>query len=94
MQGVVDNLLTTEKVSGQWSRIGSIAGLWSASSDIACSRCFWKKARSPIENPNVIKKILKHLNLWDLKRPPRPVASVVARWGSSMGIVLCLAVEW
>lgn len=27
-----------------------------------------------IEDSDVIRKILKHLNLWDLKRPPRPVA--------------------
>jgi len=27
-----------------------------------------------IEDSDVIRKILKHLNLWDLQRPPRPVA--------------------
>ena len=26
------------------------------------------------EDPDVIRKILKHLNLWDPKRPERPVA--------------------
>ncbi len=28
-----------------------------------------------IENEDVIKKILKHLGLWDIKRKPRPVAN-------------------
>jgi hypothetical protein len=28
-----------------------------------------------IEDPNVIKKILKHLGLWDVKRKPRPTAN-------------------
>ena len=29
-----------------------------------------------IEDPDVIKKILKHLGLWDVKRKPQPVANV------------------
>ncbi len=29
-----------------------------------------------IEDPDVIKKILKHLDLWDVKRKPRPMANV------------------
>ena len=28
-----------------------------------------------IEEPDVMKKILKHLGLWDVKRKPRPVAN-------------------
>jgi hypothetical protein len=28
-----------------------------------------------IEDPDVMKKILKHLGLWDVKRKPRPVAN-------------------
>ena len=28
-----------------------------------------------IEDPNVIKKILKQLSLWDVKRKPRPTAN-------------------
>ena len=28
-----------------------------------------------IEDPEVIKKILKHLDLWDVKRKPRPMAN-------------------
>ncbi len=28
-----------------------------------------------IEDPDVIKKILKHLGLWDVKRKPRPTAN-------------------
>jgi len=28
-----------------------------------------------IEDPDVIKKILKHLDLWEIKRKPRPVAN-------------------
>jgi len=27
-----------------------------------------------IEDPDVTRKILKHLNLWDPKRPERPIA--------------------
>jgi len=30
---------------------------------------------SVIKDPDVIKKILKHLGLWDAKRKPRPVAN-------------------
>ena len=29
-----------------------------------------------IEDSDVIKKILKHLGLWDVKRKPRPTANV------------------
>jgi hypothetical protein len=29
-----------------------------------------------IEEPDVVKKILKHLGLWDVKRKPQPVANV------------------
>jgi hypothetical protein len=29
-----------------------------------------------IEDPDVIKKILNHLGLWDVKRKPRPTANV------------------
>lgn len=29
-----------------------------------------------IEDPDVIKKILKHLGLWDAKRKPRPTGNV------------------
>ena len=28
-----------------------------------------------IENPDVIKKILKHLGLWDMKQKPRPTGN-------------------
>ena len=28
-----------------------------------------------VEDPDVIKKILKHLGLWDVKRKPQPVAN-------------------
>ena len=30
-----------------------------------------------IEDPGVIKKILKHLDLWEIKRKPRPVANAL-----------------
>ena len=29
-----------------------------------------------IEDPNVVKKILKHLDLWGIKRKPMPVENV------------------
>jgi hypothetical protein len=32
---------------------------------------------SVIEEPDVMKKILKHLGLWDVKRQPRPVANAL-----------------
>ncbi len=30
---------------------------------------------SVIEDEQLIKKILKHLNLWEIKRKPRPIAN-------------------
>ncbi len=33
------------------------------------------RAIALVEDPDVMKKILKHLGLWDIKRKPRPVAN-------------------
>jgi hypothetical protein len=33
-----------------------------------------------IEDSDVIKKILKHLGLWNIKRKPRPTANVYLPW--------------
>jgi len=42
---------------------------------LICPKCQGRmRVVAFIENPDLIRKILKHLNLWDLKRPPRPVA--------------------
>ncbi|MFC1887053.1 hypothetical protein ACFLZM_08370, partial [Thermodesulfobacteriota bacterium] len=43
---------------------------------LVCPRCFSKmRVIAMIEDPIVIKKILKHLDLWEIKRKPRPVAN-------------------
>jgi len=43
---------------------------------LLCPRCFAEMCViSVIEDPDVIKKILKHLGLWDIKRKLRPVAN-------------------
>ena len=42
---------------------------------LICPKCQGRmRVVSFIEDSDVIRKILKHLNLWDLQRPPRPVA--------------------
>ncbi len=41
-----------------------------------CSRCQGSiRVIAFIEDEDVIKKILKHLDLWDVKRKPRPTAN-------------------
>ena len=43
---------------------------------LVCPKCFGAMhIIAFIENPDVMKKILKHLGLWDVKRKPRPVAN-------------------
>ncbi len=43
---------------------------------LVCPKCFGAmRIISFIEDPDVMKKILKHLGLWDVKRKPRPVAN-------------------
>ncbi len=40
---------------------------------LTCSKCGGRmKILSFIEDPEIIKKILKHLDLWDLKSKPLP----------------------
>jgi hypothetical protein len=43
---------------------------------LVCPKCFGAMhIIAFIEEPDVMKKILKHLGLWDIKRKPRPVAN-------------------
>ena len=43
---------------------------------LVCSRCQGSmRVIAFIENEDVIKKILKHLGIWDIKRKPSPVAN-------------------
>ena len=43
---------------------------------LLCPKCFGAmRIIAFIEDPDVMKKILKHLGLWDVKRKPRPVAN-------------------
>ena len=47
-----------------------------ASHALCCPKCSGKmKILSFIEDPEVIKKILKHLGLWDIKARPPPKAT-------------------
>jgi len=42
---------------------------------LTCPKCQGKmRVVAFIEDPDVVNKILKHLNLWEFKKPPRPVA--------------------
>jgi len=42
---------------------------------LTCPKCQGKmRVIAFIEDPDVVKKILKHLHFWDFKKPPRPVA--------------------
>ena len=44
---------------------------------LVCSRCQGSmRVIAFIEDEDVIKKILKHLGLWDIKRKPQPLANV------------------
>jgi len=43
---------------------------------LVCPKCFGAmRIIAFIEDPDVMKKILKHLGLWDVKRKPQPVAN-------------------
>jgi len=43
---------------------------------LVCPKCFSEmRLIAVIEDPDVIKKILKYLDLWEIKRKPRPVAN-------------------
>jgi len=47
---------------------------------LTCPKCRGKmRVIAFIEDPHVVKKILRHLNLWESKRPPRPVAHAPPR---------------
>ena len=52
------------------------AVLWREVDPLVCPKCFGAmRIIAFIEEPDVMKKILKHLGLWDVKRKPRPVAN-------------------
>ncbi len=50
--------------------------LWREIDPLLCPKCLSEmRVIAFIEDPDVIKKILKHLELWEIKRKPRPVAN-------------------
>ncbi len=49
---------------------------WATPGVTLCPRCFSEmRVIWVIEDPVVIKKILKHLGPWDVKRKPRPAVN-------------------
>ncbi len=73
--GIVPCLLEQETTDVQfrknWSRL--IQKIYEVD-PLVCPKCRGKmRVVTFIEDPDVIKKILKHLNLWDPKRPERLV---------------------
>jgi hypothetical protein len=74
--GIIPCLLQPEKTDIQfrktWSRL--IQKIYEVD-PLTCPRCQGKmRVIAFIEDPEVVKKILKHLDLWEFKQPPRPIA--------------------
>jgi len=64
--------MTDVQLRTNWSRL--IQKIYEVN-PLVCPKCRGKmRVVAFIEDPDVIKKILKHLNLWDPKRPERPVS--------------------
>jgi len=69
--------LTDAQFRKNWSRL--IQKVYEVD-PLTCPKCQGKmRVIAFIEDPSVIKKILKHLNLWELKKPPRSIAHAPPR---------------
>ncbi len=69
---ILEPELTDKAFRRNWARL--IQKIYEVN-PLICPKCQGRmRVVSFIEDSDVIRKILKHLNLWDLQRPPRPVA--------------------
>jgi hypothetical protein len=76
IDGIIPCLLQPETTDIQfrktWSRM--IQKIYEVD-PLTCPKCQGKmRVVAFIEDPDAVKKILKHLDLWNFKKPPRPVA--------------------
>ena len=70
---ILEPELTDKAFRKNWARL--IQKIYETD-PLLCPKCFSEmRVIAAIEDPIVIKKILKHLGLWVVKRKPRPVAN-------------------
>ena len=70
---ILEPELTNKAFRRNWARL--IQKIYEAD-PLICPKCSGvMRVIAFIEDPNVIKKILKQLSLWDVKRKPRPTAN-------------------
>jgi len=86
IQEIIPYLLQPETTDIQFRKTGSrlIQKIYEVD-PLTCPKCQGKmRVIAFIEDPEVIKNILKHLDLWELKRLPRPVAHAppIMEWPS------------
>ena len=71
---ILEPELTDKAFRKDWARL--IQKIYEVD-PLLCPKCSSEmRVIAFIEDPDVIKKILKHLGLWDVKRKPQPVANV------------------
>ena len=71
--GIIEPELTDKAFRKNWARL--IQKIY-AVDPLICPKCSGEmRVIAFIEDSGVIKKILKHLGLWDVKRKPRPLAN-------------------
>jgi len=76
IQEIIPYLLQPETTDVQLRKTGSrlIQKIYEVD-PLTCPKCQGKmRVIAFIEDPDVVKKILQYLNLWEFKQPPRPVA--------------------
>ncbi|MDY6853233.1 MAG: hypothetical protein SWO11_00790 [Thermodesulfobacteriota bacterium] len=72
--GLIPSILEAHRSSKERRKnwVGLIQKIYQVD-PLTCSKCWGRmKILSFIEDPEIIKKILKHLDLWDLKSKPLP----------------------
>ena len=70
---ILEPELTDKAFRKSWARL--IQKIYETD-PLLCPKCFSEmRVIAAIDDPIVIKKILKHLDLWEIKRKPRPVAN-------------------
>ncbi len=72
---LIESEVSSKEFRKNWARL--IQKIYNVN-PLLCPKCLGSmKIISFIEDSEIVKKILKHLNLWDVKRKPQPRANVV-----------------
>ncbi len=70
---LIESEISSKEFRKNWARL--IQKIYNVN-PLVCSKCFGSmKIISFIEDEQLVKKILKHLDLWDVKRKPPPCAN-------------------